>query len=230
MENQLKFGGRQTRRQFIKDSATGIGALALSSFSIGQLYACETPTDKKLGIALVGLGNYSTRKLAPALQLSKYCYLAGIVTGTPEKAEKWAEEYNIPKKNIYNYENFDDIKDNSEIDIVYVVLPNGMHAEFTIRAAKAGKHVICEKPMANTVEEAQAMVKACKDAGVLLQIGYRLQYDPYTIELQNVSREKRLGEVKVIQTGNAFYGVNFDNWRFSDKALSGGGARMDMGV
>ncbi|HEV8284879.1 MAG TPA: Gfo/Idh/MocA family oxidoreductase, partial [Chitinophagaceae bacterium] len=110
-------------------------------------------TSKKLGIALVGLGMYSEGQLAPALQETKHCYLAGIVTGSNLKKEKWKKKYRIADKNIYDYENFDSIKDNDDIDIIYVVLPNSMHAEYVIRAANTGKHVICEKPMAVTVEE-----------------------------------------------------------------------------
>lgn len=94
--------------------------------------------EKKLGIALVGLGNYAINQLAPALLQTQHCKLTGIITGTPSKAEKWSVQYNIPQKNIYNYQNFDTIKNNPDIDIVYVVLPNAMHAEYTIRAAHAG--------------------------------------------------------------------------------------------
>jgi predicted dehydrogenase len=136
----------------------------------------------KLGIALVGLGKYSTDQLAPALQETEHCYLAGIVTGIPEKAKDWQTKYNIPEKNCYNYQNFDSIKENTDIDIVYVVLPNAMHTEFVVRAAKAGKHVICEKPMAITVEDCDKMITACKEAGKLLSIGYRLHFEPYNLE------------------------------------------------
>ena len=122
-------------------------------------------SNKKLGVALVGLGTYAAGQLAPALQQTVHCYLAGIVTGTPSKAAAWKEKYNIPDKNIYSYDNFDTIKDNPDIDIVYVVLPNSMHAAYTIRAAQAGKHVICEKPMALTVADCDAMIAACKKAG-----------------------------------------------------------------
>lgn len=107
-----------------------------------------------MGIALVGLGSYSTRQLALGLQDTQHYYLAGVVTGTPDKEKIWMEKYTIPKKNIYNYENFDSITNKPDIDIVYVVLPNSMHADFCIRAAKAGKHVICEKPMAVSVKNA----------------------------------------------------------------------------
>ena len=118
--------------------------------------------NNKLGIALVGLGSYSTGQLVPALLKTEHCYLAGIVTGTPSKAIAWKQKYNIPDKNIYNYNTYDTIKDNPDIDIVYVVLPNSMHAEYTIRALQAGKHVICEKPMAITVADCDKMIAAAK--------------------------------------------------------------------
>lgn len=217
-----------TRRTFIKNSTLATAGL------VAGLGACKaqaaTFSDKKIGIALVGLGNYSETKLAPAFEHAKHCRLAGIVTGTATKEKIWADKYGITKENIYNYENFDKIKDNPNIDAVYVVLPNAMHAEFTIRGAKAGKHVMCEKPMEVSVAKAEAMVKACKDAGKLLQIGYRCQYDPANMELMRLTREKVFGDVKVITSNDSFYGVNSSNWRFTDKALSGGGSLMDIGV
>ncbi len=94
------------------------------------------------------------------MEKTQRCRLAGIITGTPEKVGKWKERYKIPDKNIYNYQNMDSIRDNPDIDIVYVVTPNALHAEHTIRAAKAGKHVICEKPMATSVEDCEAMIAA----------------------------------------------------------------------
>ncbi len=204
----------------------GIGAM-LNSTS-----ACAaSPQDgKKLGYALVGLGSYSEFQLAPSLVDAKHAYLAGIVTGTPAKATKWAEKYNLSQKNIYNYENFDDIANNDDIDIVYVVLPNSMHADFCIRAAKAGKHVVCEKPMAVSVAECDAIIKACKDAGVKLGVGYRLHSEPYTQELKRIVKEKQFGEVNFVSADAAYISRgNPDQWRL-DRKLSGGGALMNMGV
>lgn len=161
------------------------------SKSIGQ-------ENKKLGIALVGLGSYSSRQLAPGLQDAQHCYLAGIVTDTPKKATIWMEKYNIPKKNVYNYENFDAIAENPDIDIVYLVLPNSMHADFYIRAAKAGKYVICEKPMAVTVKECGAIIDAFRVAGVKLNVGYRMQSDPYTNEVKRLIKEKPFGKAQFV--------------------------------
>jgi predicted dehydrogenase len=182
----------------------------------------------KLGVALVGLGGYATGQLAPALQQTEHCYLAGIVTGTPSKTATWKEQYNIPAENIYNYQNFDSIKDNPTIDIVYVVLPNSMHAEYSIRAAEAGKHVICEKPMAITVQECDQMIAACKKANKLLSIGYRLHFDPYHLELTKLLKGKEYGDIKSLTAGfgfNAQKGI----WRL-DKKMAGGGPLMDLGI
>ena len=138
--------------------------------------------NNKLGLVLVGLGTYSTGELAPALEETAHCYLAGVVSGDQGKCEQWKQQHNLKDQNIYSYETFDRIKDNPEIDIVYVVLPNSMHKEFVIRAARAGKHVITEKPMATSVEDCQEMIDACRNAGVMLSIGYRLHFDPFNQE------------------------------------------------
>ena len=183
---------------------------------------------KKLGIALVGLGKYSEGQLAPALQETKLCKLTAIVTGTPEKAEKWKKKYNIADKNVYSYENFDSIKDNPDVDIVYVVLPNSMHAEYTIRAAKAGKHVICEKPMAVSVRECEQMIQACKEADKLLSIGYRLHFDPHNMTMAEFGTKKTYGKVKKIIALDS-QEMEAGEWRL-DKKLAGGGPLMDLGV
>ena len=184
----------------------------------------------KLGVALVGLGSYSTYQLAPALQDTRWCYLAGIVTGTPSKAENWMKTYGIAKEHVYNYENFDEIASDAAIDIVYVVLPNSMHAEFSVRAARAGKHVICEKPMAVSVAECDQIIAACREAGVKLGMGYRLHSEPYTREVKRFVREDTFGQVQFVSADAAYTSRgNPDQWRL-DRALSGGGALMNMGV
>lgn len=220
------------RRQFIKKAGLGVGlsALATSAYPFSDLNLRSSPDEKKLGVALVGLGGYSKGKLAPAFEFTKSCQLSGIVTGSPDKAKEWMDKHDIPEKNVYDYDNFDSIADNPDIDIVYVVLPNAMHADYVIRAAKAGKHVICEKPFDISVKKSQAAVDACKAAGKLLQIGYRCQYDPFHQEIMRIGREKVLGDIKVIRTADSFFGVNSSNWRFTDRKLAGGGALMDIGV
>jgi predicted dehydrogenase len=187
------------------------------------------PAEEKLGIALVGLGSYSTYQLEPALRETGLCRLAGIVTGTPSKAESWQERHPELAGHVYDYETFDRIADDEAIDIVYVVLPNSMHAEYTIRAAEAGKHVICEKPMAVSAAEAQTMIDACEAAGRRLYIGYRLHFEPHNLEAMRIGQERVFGKVKYVQTAFGFRIGNPSQWRLK-KALAGGGALMDVGI
>jgi glucose-fructose oxidoreductase len=216
-----------SRRSFIR--AAALGGAASTIFSPDALLAHALRAKKdRLGVALAGLGYYSTDVLAPALQLTKKCYLAGVVTGTPAKAEQWKKKYNLPDKNIYNYQNFDKIADNPDIDVVYVVLPPSMHAEYTVRAAKAGKHVWCEKPMAMTVAECQRMIKAAADNKVKLAVGYRCQHDPNTQAFMKMAKEKTFGKIQMIACGAGYFDGRTDHWK-QKKAL-GGGAMYDMGV
>lgn len=233
-----------TRRSFVNKFGIGVGAsvvmTTLPSFLTETEKVQKTYTGKKLNIALCGLGNYAAR-LAEGIKVSEYCNLAGIITGTPSKAETWKKKYNIPEKNVYNYENFDEIVKNKDIDLVYVVMPNGLHKEFTIRAAKAGKHVITEKPMAISVKDCEEMIKACNDNNVQLAIGYRLHYEPTHLEIKRLGQEKVFGQVRYIEAGLGYKihdpqdtksTVNFNDrteWRLNKK-LSGGGPLMDLGV
>ncbi|HET6557053.1 MAG TPA: Gfo/Idh/MocA family oxidoreductase [Prolixibacteraceae bacterium] len=221
MNNQLN------RRAFLSQVSAAAIVTGLSSF---PFIASSKPAfqQKKLGIALVGLGYYSADLLMPALEQTQYVKLAGLVTGTPEKAKKFGDKYKIPKENIYNYENFDKIASNAAIDVVYIVLPNNMHKEFTIRAAKAGKHVICEKPMALNAAECREMIDACQKAGVSLSIGYRLQYEPYTQRIQQMAKEKPYGEITLVHASAGFR-MNRPTEHWKVKSSYGGGALMDMG-
>ena len=231
-----------SRRKFLSQLSAGVGSSLLAPSSLSMISSCSpgnssketASTDtgeekKKLGLALVGLGNYSTIQLAPALQECKNCYLAGIITGTPSKAEEWSAKYNIPEKNIYNYDNYDELADNPDIDIIYVVLPNAMHAKYTIRAARAGKHVITEKPMAISVQECEDMIAACKENNVLLGVGYRLHYEPYNKEIMRLGQEQVFGKVTEINNAFGFTIGDPTQWRMK-KELAGGGALMDVGI
>jgi len=214
-----------SRRRAIKTIAAGSGILLLSPktiFSSGRSYK------DKLGVALVGLGYYSTDLLAPALQQTKHCYLAGIVTGTPAKAEAWKMKYNIPDKNIYNYQNFDTIANNPDIDVVYVVLPPSMHKEYVIKAANAGKEVWCEKPMALTESECSAMINACRSNKKSLAIGYRLHHEPNTQEWRRIVKEKQLGKITKVNRAAGYRENRTDHWK--QKKEMGGGVLYDMGV
>jgi predicted dehydrogenase len=223
------------RRQFLKTLSRGAGGAALAASVAPSLGHAALPDEEKLGVALVGLGNYATGQLAPALQETTKCELTGIVTGTPSKAETWKQKYNLPESHVYNYETYDRIADNEDIDIIYVVLPNGMHAEYTIRAAEAGKHVLCEKPMATSVQECEDMIAACEKAGVTLSVGYRLHFEPHHQRVMTLGQDEVFGPVTVMQNGFGFRipdsatDAPHIEWRL-DKEMAGGGALMDVGI
>ncbi len=218
------FFRQPSRRDFLR--LTVLGAAGLTVGNALPLWAAEPK--KKLGVALLGLGNYSNGQLAPSLQQTKLCQLAGVITGHPEKAEAWQQKYQFSPKNIYSYENFDRIANNPEIDIVYVVTPPSTHREFVVRAAAAGKHVICEKPMATSVADCEAMIAACQKAKVKLSIGYRLHFDPYHQELMRLQREQDFGPFMKMKSD---FGFTFGKhaWRV-EKKLAGGGPLMDVGI
>ena len=216
----------KTRRIFIKNTLGGLAAVAVAS---NEFPFIVIPKQKKtLGVALVGLGYYSTDLLAPALQLTEHCSLLGVVTGSPDKASRWQQQYNIPEKNIYDYKSFDSIANNPAIDIIYIVLPPSMHAEYVIRAANAGKHVWCEKPMAVTVAECKSMIDACNKNKVKLSIGYRMQHEPNTQRIIQFRKDKAYGEIIKVSAAAGYFDSRTDHWK--QKKAMGGGSMYDMGV
>ena len=216
---------KHTRKNFIKTIGT---ASAYSLLPFTNLFGASVNTEKKIGVCLVGLGEYSSI-LATALQQTHHCKLTGIVTGSPEKIPVWQKKYGIKGKNVYNYESIHQIADNSDIDVVYIVLPTGLHAEYAIKAANTGKHVWCEKPMAKTVAECEAIMNACEKNNVKLSIGYRMHHEPNTQQIMKWAETKPYGK---IQTVTAEIGYKVRNpggtWR-TDKEL-GGGTMYDLGV
>lgn len=220
----------RSRRRFLRTSARGLATAAMAPIlSSLPLSAAHHGARRPLGIALVGLGNYAMKQLAPALQETERCRLTGLVTGTPEKKVKYGQQYGVPDSNIYNYKTFDEIADNDAIDVVYVVLPNSMHKEYVIRAAKAGKHVICEKPLGLNAAECEEMIEVCKQEGVSLNVGYRLHYDPNHQEIIRMAKEKPFGDVTYVQAEFSFQIGDPAQWRLR-KDLAGGGAVYDIGV
>lgn len=213
----------ENRRSFIKKA----GAFAAISVSPSFLMPKQK---KKLGVALVGLGYYSTDLLAPALQLTEHCELKGIVTGSSQKIARWQTKYGIKSKNVYNYENMHTIANNDEIDVIYIVLPNSLHEKYTLIAANAGKHVWCEKPMAITTKECQNMIDTCAKNKVQLTIGYRMQHEPVTQKIIKWSSSKPYGNIKSLYAEAGFYhsGNDKNHWKLHKKL--GGGAMFDMGV
>lgn len=219
----------QSRRRFLRNMSASAIALPLvpmyGSAAVKDLYL---PEDKILRVAILGLGSYGTR-VADAMKDCKRAKLVGAISGTPAKLKTWQSKYNIPEKNCYNYQNFDDIKNNPDIDAVYVITPNGLHKEFVIRVAKAGKHAICEKPMANNAKDGQDMVDACKQNNVKLLVGYRMHFEPKTLEIIRQRKAGDYGKVLFFQGLSGFIIGDPTQWRLN-RQLAGGGSLMDIGV
>jgi predicted dehydrogenase len=211
-----------TRREFTRLAGAG-----LASQLLPQLHS-QTNSNRTIGYAMVGLGVISMQHFMPGLKDAKQSKLTGLVSGHRDKAEKNAAEYGVPTTSIYSYENFDSIRDNKAIDAVYIALPNNMHGEYVIRAAKAGKHVLCEKPMATSVDDCHAMIEACRSANVKLMIAYRCQLEPTNLRAIQLIRDGSLGSVQAIESANGF-NIRPDQWRLSKK-VAGGGPLMDVGV
>ena len=214
-----------SRREFLKRAGS---AAAIST--IGFPSVLLPNRDEKIGVALCGLGSYAGGQLAPGLQKTQHCELRGIVTGSPEKIPRWQQRYGIPDANVYSYETLSDIANNDDIDVVYIVTPPGVHARDAIKAAKAGKHVWCEKPMAMDAEECQAVIDAANDNGVQLTIGYRLQHEPNNRTIMRYAEEETYGAVQKVKTGAGYNGSHPDPDDWRRDAELGGGALYDMGV
>ncbi len=218
-----------SRRDFLHKLAASSIALPLFSYMEKKEPDYNPSYDGPvLRVAIMGLGSYGTR-VADAMQSCKMAKLTGIISGTPSKIKNWQSKYNIPEKNCYNYENFDSIKNNPDIDAVYVITPNALHHDQVIRVAKAGKHVICEKPMAINAKEGQEMVEACKKANVKLLVGYRMHFEPNTLEIIRMRNNGEFGKVLFFQGLSGFRIGDPKQWRLN-KQLSGGGAMMDIGI
>lgn len=220
-----------SRRDFLQKITLSTAVLPFLRFNKDT----ETTTNKKnasdgqvLRVAIMGLGSYGNR-VAEAMQSCKRAKVTGVISGTPSKIKDWQSKYNIPDKNCYNYETFDAVKNNPDIDAVYVITPNALHHDQVIRVAKAGKHVICEKPMAVNAKEGQEMVDACKKANVKLLVGYRMHFEPKTLEVIRMRNEGELGKIMFFQGQTGFTMGDPTQWRLNKK-LSGGGSLMDIGI
>jgi len=214
------------RRTFLKQTT----AICTVGFGLG----CKAKTTQfeknknSIGVALLGLGGYSRGQLAPALQLTKHCHLAGIVTGSPDKIPDWKDAYGIEDQNVYSYDTLQDIANNDDIDVVYIVVPTGLHAKYAIAAANAGKHVWCEKPMAMNTKECQDIIDVCAKNKVKLSIGYRMLHETNTKTLISYVDSQPFGKITSVEASACYSGGRPSIWR-ATKSM-GGGAMYDMGV
>jgi predicted dehydrogenase len=221
-----------TRRRFLTRVGQGVAATSLSGgllkSAAAQLRVPEPP-GKKLGWAIVGLGSLAINQILPAFALCEHSKPVAFVSGHPDKANKLALRYGVDARNIYNYEDYDTIRDNPAVDIIYIVLPNSMHAEYTIRGVRAGKHVLCEKPMATSVADCEAMIAAARQAQRKLMVAYRCQYEPFNREMIRIARAKEYGTLNSIAGDNGFNIGDPTQWRLNRK-MAGGGSLMDIGI
>ncbi|MGA1797281.1 Gfo/Idh/MocA family oxidoreductase [Sphingomonas sp. 4RDLI-65] len=213
------------RNLMISAAALTLGPGALRSSSALGAGRAERP----LGYAIVGLGYYGLDVIIPQFVNCAHSRLAAVVSGDPDKAKRVAAANGLPARSIYSYADFDTIRDNPDVDIVYVCLPNALHAAYTIRAARAGKHVMCEKPMAVSVAECEAMIAACKTANRKLMIGYRCHFEAFNREAMRLARTGAAGKIRYVRSEHGFVQRDPSKWRLK-RALSGGGSLMDMGI
>ena len=194
----------------------------------------DAPADR-IGFAIVGLGAYALNQIIPNIANTRHARLAALVSGNPEKAAQVARAYGVASDHVYGYDTFDRLADDDTVDVVYIILPNAFHRAWTERAFAAGKHVLCEKPMAVTPADCEAMIEAGRRAGKKLMIGYRAQYDPYNLRAIELVR----GEKASIGTPNLVFTEHGrmlkpeeelrDRWR-ANKELAGGGSLYDIGI
>jgi predicted dehydrogenase len=190
-----------------------------------------TPPAQRVGFAIVGLGRLSLEEILPAFGECGKARPVALVSGTPDKLRAVAKQYGIAESACYDYAGFDRIQDDPAIQAVYIVLPNGMHREYVERAAAAGKHVLCEKPMATSTGDARAMVDACARAGVRLMVAYRCQYQAHNQRAQAFVRDGTFGRLVGMSAVNVQTTAPdaTRQWRHK-RALSGGGALPDIGL
>jgi predicted dehydrogenase len=222
--------GAYTRRRFIAQGGATATAVAAGTVIAGRSEIGHAQgAQKKLGWALCGLGGLSENQIAPALQNAQFSRLAGVITDTPSKATKWKEKYGLRDNAIFTYDTMAKLAGNRDIDVVYIVTPNALHAQQAALAFKAGKHVFCEKPMEISVERCQKMIDDAKAASRKLGVAYRCQYDPNHLECIRLARTKELGDIRFVEASFTVSIGDPGQWRLK-RALSGGGALFDVGI
>ncbi|WP_027480448.1 Gfo/Idh/MocA family protein [Deinococcus pimensis] len=187
------------------------------------------PPDQRVGYAVIGVGELTTEELLPAFEASKSSRLAALVSGDVEDARRLARAYGLRDEDALSYDDLEKLGDREDVHAVYIVTPNSLHREYTERAARMNKHVLCEKPMATTVEDAEAMIRACDGAGVKLMIAYRCQYTPQHWALRKLVQDGELGAPRLLDSTNTQMETDPGAWRLK-MDLAGGGPLPDIGL
>lgn len=185
---------------------------------------------KRIGYAVVGLGSISQVAVLPAFAHSKKAKLVAVVSGDKAKAEKYAQQFGASQ--AWAYDEFFTCLESPQIQAVYIATPPGEHEKYAIAAAKAGKHVLSEKPLAATVQQARNMVNICRRHKVLLMTAYRKYFEPSSVLLKKMITSGELGRIDIMHTSFSEFrtwGDNSPAWLFS-KRLCGGGPLTDLGV
>jgi predicted dehydrogenase len=185
---------------------------------------------KKLGYAVVGLGSFAERVVLPAFRHSRKARLVSLVSGDERKAKRLAAKFGA--SDYYNYDDYALCLGHPQVEAVYIATHNAGHCPYTLRAATAGRHVLCEKPLANTVEECQQMIDACRANRVQLMVAYRKYFEPASRELKKLVTNGRLGRLKLIHSAFTILLRRSGqpiHWHFN-RHLAGGGALVDVGV
>ena len=190
------------------------------------------PDGDSVGFAIVGLGGYALNQMMPSFFDARRSHVAALVSGNPGKRAKVAAAYGVSDDALYDYDTFDQIAADDRIDAVYIVLPSGLHAEYAERAFAAGKHVLCEKPMALSSAECERMISAAEKAGRKLMIAYRCHFEPYNLLAMELMRDKAVGDIRLVRTNQQYrMGPTSpeENWR-ANRALAGYGPLEDYGI
>jgi predicted dehydrogenase len=186
---------------------------------------------KPVGYAVVGMSSIAEGSVLPAFRNSKMSRLLALVSHDRARVDALAAKFGVKEEDRYVYENYDQCLRQPGVEAVYIASVNGAHAEQTIRAAAAGKHVLCEKPMANTVEDCQRMVEACRANRVRLMIAYRKYFEPASVALKKLVSSGELGRLRHIFSSytEIVHPVKARNWQLNRK-MAGGGSLMDIGI
>jgi predicted dehydrogenase len=210
-------------------AARAFGQQAHGTPLAGDFQLPDLPA-QKLRWAIVGLGNFAVGEAIPGFIDSQHARMTAFVSGSPDKQKDLGARFGVSR--FYNYQNFDSIAQDPEIDCVYIILPVGLHAEYTIRALKAGKHVLTEKPMASTSAECEAMISEAKRANRQLGVAYRIHFEPTNVRAKQLIGAGEIGDIRFVAADHGFnadpnYGPH--KWRLQ-KELAGGGSMFDIGI